>query len=87
MLIKVNDHLVLNVDAIAAANWSVDGSRWRIVMRGHGPDSPVIYLTETEMTHILENVEVPKMVALMRAAGAKPRSSQSRPGRPNGDPS
>jgi len=79
MLIKVNDHLVLNVDAIAAANWNVADSRWRVVMRGHGADSPVIWLTETEMTHILENVEVPKMVALMRAAGAKPRSSQSRP--------
>ena len=84
MLIKVNDHLVINVDAIAAANWSVDGSRWRVVMRGHGADSPVIYLTEEELTRIMDEVSVRQMIVLMRMSGSSThRGTRSAPQRPN----
>ena len=83
MLIKVNDHLVLNVDAIAAANWNVADSRWRVVMRGHGADSPVVYLTEEELTRIMDEVSVRQMIVLMRMSGSTHRGTRPAPQRPN----
>jgi hypothetical protein len=71
MLVKVNDSLIINTDAIVAANWHQDAARWRLVIAGHNAESPQIFLTAGEMDHIMSEVVVPQMVALLRSVGVK----------------
>ena len=64
MLVKVNDSLIINTDAIAAASWDGDEGRWCVALSGN---DAVVRLTAGEMDHIMSEVVVPQMVALLRS--------------------
>ena len=80
MLIKVNDVLVVNTDRNAAACWVAEQSRWRLALSGH---AVVVYLTEEELTRIMDEVSVRQMIALMRMTGTTHRGTRPAPQRPN----
>ena len=84
-LVKANPHLIINVDAIAAASWDQEENCWRVLVVGHNKGMPTIRLTSTEMTRILDNVETPKMMAILNAARPLPARSQPKPPRTPGD--
>ena len=80
MLIKVNDGLVINTDQIAAACWDAEKSRWRLALSGH----PVtVYLTQSELDHIMNEVSTRQMIVLMRMSGEHHRGTRPAPQRPN----
>ena len=79
MLIKVNDLLVLDTDHIAAACWVAEQSRWRLALAGH---EAVVYLTQSELDHIMNEVSTRQMIVLMRMSGSTHRG-RSAPQRPN----
>ena len=83
VLVQANPHLIINVDAIAAASWDQEENCWRVLVVGHNKDMPTIRLSSEEMTRILDNVETPKMVAILRAAGGTHRGTKSAPKRPD----
>ena len=62
MLVMINDGLVLNTDAIAAAMWDDHRSRWRVTIIGGNNN---VMLTADEMDHILKEIATPEMVALL----------------------
>ena len=78
MLCKINDTLVINTDHIVAASWHDDDACWRVLVSGHNDSTPVIRLSASEMTHILESIELPKLVAILKAAGGVQRGKQTR---------
>ena len=78
MLIQANSSLVINPDTIVGARLEEAGGelRWRVVYIGQTENSPTIFLTVEELDHILNEVEVPKMAAILRAAGSGQRSTK-----------
>lgn len=80
MLIKVNDGLVINSDRIAAACWVAEQSRWRLALAGH---EAVVYLTQSELDHIMNEVSTREMIVLMRMSGSTHRGTRPAPQRPN----
>ena len=86
VLIQANPHLIINPDLIAAASWDQEENLWRIFVVGHNADTPAIRMTEAEMTTMLDNVETPKMMAILNAARTlRPARSQPKPPRTPGD--
>ena len=85
MLVKANATLIINPDLICAASWDQEENCWRIVIVGHNKATPTIRLSSEEMTTMLDNVETPKMMAILNAARPLPARSQPRPPRPPGD--
>ena len=79
MLIQVNTALIVNPDLICAASWDQEENCWRIVIVGHNKDTPTIRMSSEEMTIMLDNVETPKMLALLNAAKTRPANAQPRP--------
>ena len=75
MLIKVNDGLVINTDQIAAACWDADQSRWRLALSGH---EVTVYLTQSELDHIMNEVSTRQMIALMRMSGEHHRGQATK---------
>ena len=84
MLVQANRHLIVNPDLIVAASWDQTENMWRIFVAGHNKDTPVIRLTSEEMSRILSNVEMPKMLALLNAAKTRGAKSQPHPPRTPG---
>ena len=84
-LVKANSNLIINPDLIVAANWDQEENLWRIFVVGHNAGTPAIRMTEAEMTTMLDNVEVPKMMAILNAAKPLPARSQPKPLRTPGD--
>ena len=71
MLVLINDSLVINPDCIVAGRLEDAGGepRWRLVYIGQTSDSPQVYLAVEEMDRIIADIETPKMLAILRAAG------------------
>jgi len=78
MLVKINETLLISTDHIMAANWDGETSRWRVLLVGHNEHHPKVYLTTSEVEHILNDIEVPKMTAILKAAGGKQHGPQTR---------
>lgn len=68
MLIRVNDHLVVNPDLIGAGSMDEQGEqkRWRLAIVGL-PDHQVV-LTLDEMDQLITEVSQRQLVALIRLA-------------------
>ena len=78
MLVKINDSLIISTDHIMAANWDQTQRLWRLLLAGHNEHHPKVYLTTSEVEHILNDIEVPKMTAILKAAGVR-SNGQAKP--------